>query len=82
MKLKVKLTEDVKARLIVSEGLMGMLADRVKTTHYTIKRQVLSDSPTLCLPHYIKEIKDILSISEDTEITETYPINQPHEIIA
>lgn len=82
MKHKVRLSAGVKSKLLASEGLMGMLADRVKTTQFTIKRQVLADSPQLCLPHYLKEIKDILSIGDGEEITEMYPINQPHEVVA
>ncbi len=81
MKLKIRLTEETSAKMLASEGLIGMLADRVRTSHQTIKRQLLTDAPTLCLPHYVKEIKDLLGIYANVEITETYPINE-HEIVS
>jgi hypothetical protein len=80
MALKSRLTPEVKSELLKSEGLMGMLADKVRTTQYTIKRQVLAESPTLCLPHYLSAIKELLGLNDDAVICETYESTQPELI--
>lgn len=82
MHLKSKLIIEVKAQLLASDGLMGMLADKVKTSHQTIKRQLIADSPIICQPHYTNVIKDLLGIPCNREITESYSINQPYEVTA
>ena len=58
---KVRLDDTVASLLLSKEGYIGQLADAAGVDGQTIKRQLKAQSPTLCLPHYLKAIENILS---------------------
>ena len=82
MHIKSRIIKEVKVQLPAFEGLMRTLADKVKTSHKTINTPMMACSPQICLPHYVKEIRELLGIPSNQEISETYSINQPYEVIA
>ena len=70
----------IKEQMLSRETYQGLLADVVGTQGFTIKRQLKSDSPTLCLPHYLTAIREILDLPNTAELTQEIEITKPHEI--
>lgn len=78
---KSRLKPTIKNELLRSEGKMGQLADAIGTHQYTVKRQIVSESPILCQPHYLTAIKKILDINySELDMVEVYNVNEPSEI--
>ncbi|MES2379696.1 MAG: hypothetical protein V4538_01555 [Bacteroidota bacterium] len=59
-KAKARLCDTVTELLLSKEAYMGHLADEVGVDAFTIKRQLKTQSPTLCLPQYLTAINKIL----------------------
>jgi hypothetical protein len=68
LKTKTRLNDSVKQSLLNSERFMGALAEDVGVMGYTIKRQIIADSPILCQPHYLDVIKNILKYNTTDEL--------------
>lgn len=70
MATKTVLKPEIKMRFLESETLIGMLADRLRVQSQGLRRKFgKENAPSLCLPHVEKEIKEILGLSPDEEIT-------------
>jgi len=77
IKSKSVLKPEIAERLLQSQAYMGIVADHVRTETQTIKRQILSQSPTLTLPIYQDAIRECLGLPSGTVIHDVISIGSP-----
>lgn len=73
---KSRLRPEIVERILASETIAGMIADRVKIKTHSLKWAIKRESQQLCLPHFQNAIREVLNIEATEEITETYSVNQ------
>lgn len=72
-----RLTPEIKDLLLSRHSRMGQLADIMKVSYQTIKRQLESDSEQLCLSRYLDAIRKILGVGDITLTERYYLIVEP-----
>lgn len=70
MGIKSILKREFKERLLSSEQLIGMLADKLRVQSQTIRKGLSEDRQVLLLPHGIIAIREVLGLAPDAEIIE------------
>ena len=69
---KERLKKEVVKQLLSSNESIGIIADLTKKEFQTIRKQIISESPTLCKNAYVDIIKKVLCIKDYVSITELY----------
>ena len=64
LKRKSTLAPAVQKLMLSKQEYIGMLADEMGTSVYTVQRQLVKNAPILCQTHYISAISRILAAKE------------------
>jgi hypothetical protein len=69
---KERLKKEVVLQLLESQEAIGYIADNMAVQFQTVKKQIISESPTLCKTLYVYAIKNALGLPLNETITELY----------
>jgi hypothetical protein len=69
---KERLKKEVVLALLESQESIGYIADNMAVQFQTVKKQIISESPTLCKTLYVYAIKNALGLPLNETITELY----------
>jgi hypothetical protein len=69
---KERLKKEVVLALLESQEAIGYIADNMAVQFQTVKKQIISESPTLCKTLYVYAIKNALGLPLNETITELY----------
>ena len=69
---KERLKKEVVLLLLESQEAIGYIADNMAVQFQTVKKQIISESPTLCKTLYVYAIKNALGLPLNETITELY----------
>jgi hypothetical protein len=69
---KERLKKEVVVQLLESQDAIGYIADNMAVQFQTVKKQIISESPTLCKTLYVYAIKNALGLPLNETITELY----------
>ena len=72
---KERLKKEVVLQLLESQEAIGYIADNMAVQFQTVKKQIISESPTLCKTLYVYAIKNALGLPLNETITELYNTN-------